>query len=50
MRIAHISDTHGTFLKIPKFTELVVHSGDIFPNANFFSTKQAESDFQKFWI
>lgn len=30
MRIVHVSDTHGTFMPLPK-ADLYVHSGDIYP-------------------
>lgn len=33
MKVVHISDTHGQFKAIPKFTDLVIHSGDILPDA-----------------
>lgn len=50
MRIAHISDTHGTFPKIPQFTDMIIHSGDIFPDSPRFMGKDIEAEWQKDWV
>lgn len=33
MRICHVSDTHGNFQRLTGAFDVVVHSGDFFPNA-----------------
>lgn len=51
MRILHISDTHGMFkplFHVSSAFDIVVHSGDIFPDFNGrFTARQAS---QEFWL
>lgn len=49
MIIAHISDTHGRFPKLPKKTELVVHTGDLIPNTSRGEVEK-EIPFQRRWM
>jgi Icc-related predicted phosphoesterase len=50
MRIAHVSDTHGSFPRIPPYTDLIIHSGDILPNAPRFMGKDLEAQWQMDWV
>lgn len=52
MRICHISDTHGTFPDLDNRFDIVVHSGDFFPNsyAIMRGDKVQEAVFQKLWL
>jgi Icc-related predicted phosphoesterase len=53
MRICHTSDTHGGFPKLHGPYDIVVHSGDFFPNSHALynnGDKQAEATFQSEWL
>lgn len=52
MRIMHISDTHGEFSELNGRFDIIVHSGDFFPNSkNLFSgNKKQEINFQENWL
>lgn len=51
MRICHISDTHGHFPKLFGRYDVVVHTGDLFPNSHFVYVDQAkERHFQLMWL
>ncbi len=50
-RICHVSDTHGFFPKLLGKFDMVVHSGDFFPNSQFvWSNKVREMEFQYQWL
>ncbi len=53
-RIAHLSDTHGTFPTLPDNVEIIVHTGDFYPDAprtfNGMSYKDNSIIFQTQWI
>ena len=48
MRILHISDTHSLLPKLKGNFDIVVHSGDIFPNFGYSIDK--EKEFQLRWL
>jgi len=56
MRIFHVSDNHGYFPKLPGDFDVVIHSGDFFPNHVFgpnrhrLSVLEEELSFQRRWI
>lgn len=52
MRLCHVSDTHGHFPTLYGRFDVVVHSGDFFPNSAHLSTgnKQLEMAFQLDWL
>lgn len=50
MRIIHVSDTHGNFPTIPSFSDIVVHSGDIFPDSPRFISHSDSALWQRNWI
>lgn len=52
MRICHISDTHGGFFPLYGRYDLVLHTGDFFPNspAVFTGNKTQEMVFQLQWL
>lgn len=53
MRLMHISDTHGGFPKLHKPFDIIVHSGDFFPNSHALynnGDKKAEAVFQSEWL
>ena len=52
MRICHISDTHGEFPILNNKFDVIVHSGDFFPNspAILFGSSGQEAEFQKDWL
>lgn len=52
MRICHISDTHGIFPDLNGRFDIIVHSGDFFPNSQAIinGNKIEESIFQKKWL
>ena len=47
MKICHISDTHGTFPNLHGNFDIIVHSGDLFPNSYNLPNKQKEAEYQK---
>jgi Icc-related predicted phosphoesterase len=49
MRIIHVSDTHGTFPKLPEGDALIVHSGDMLPNQTR-GNPEIEPQYQKNWL
>lgn len=49
MRVAHISDTHGTFPEIPEDVDLIVHSGDFLPNKTR-GLRDIEPKYQRNWL
>lgn len=49
VRIIHVSDTHGHFPALPKGGDLVVHSGDLCPNATR-GNLEIEPFFQQSWL
>jgi Icc-related predicted phosphoesterase len=48
MRLLHISDTHGTLPKLSTDADVIVHSGDLMPNAQ--RGGPYEADWQANWI
>ena len=52
MRVAHISDTHGDFPTILGKYDLIIHSGDFFPNSKalFSGKRKDEILFQENWL
>lgn len=52
MRLCHISDTHGTFPKLHGRYDIVLHTGDFFPNSHHVmqSNKTREMEFQLQWL
>lgn len=52
LRILHISDTHGKFPQLVGRFDVVVHTGDFFPNsvAVYSGNKTAEMLFQEEWL
>lgn len=52
MRICHISDTHGDFPKLYGRFDVIVHTGDLFPNSHnwMYSNKSLEMEFQLNWL
>src|ERR1700722_7487649 len=52
MRICHISDTHGSFPRLSGRYDIVLHTGDFFPNSTavFAGNKTAEMIFQDDWL
>jgi Icc-related predicted phosphoesterase len=49
MRIMHISDTHGRFPNLYGRYDVVVHTGDLFPNGDY-GNKNLEMAFQLQWL
>jgi Icc-related predicted phosphoesterase len=50
-RICHVSDTHGGFPRLHGRYDVVVHTGDFFPNSHHvFSNKNLEMAFQLQWL
>lgn len=49
MLILHTSDTHGYFPSIPTEAEVIVHSGDLCPNASR-GNREIEIPFQLEWL
>ena len=52
MRMLHISDTHGQLPELNGRFDIVVHSGDFFPNSKkiFSGNKKEEVSFQENWL
>lgn len=52
MRIMHISDTHGQFPRLYGRFDVIVHTGDLFPNSHHVSNrdKTKEMLFQHQWL
>jgi Icc-related predicted phosphoesterase len=51
MRIMHLSDTHGRFPRLYGRFDVVLHTGDLFPNSHHVgSNKNAEMGFQLQWL
>lgn len=57
LTICHISDSHGFLHKLPKQIDVIIHSGDLMPNArreNYHDANKSfptlESEYQKQWI
>lgn len=52
MRICHVSDTHGKFPKLYGRYDVIVHTGDLFPNSHhvFSGNKTMEMAFQLQWL
>lgn len=50
MKIAHISDTHGKFIKIPRFVDAIVHSGDICPDPPVYMDFNSTALWQENWL
>jgi Icc-related predicted phosphoesterase len=55
MRIWHVSDNHGYFPELQGEFDVVIHSGDLFPNHSFgpkrhWSIMEMEKAFQTDWI
>ncbi len=52
MRLIHVSDTHGGFPKLHGPCDIVVHSGDFFPNSHalYNGDKQEEAKYQSEWL
>jgi Icc-related predicted phosphoesterase len=52
MRLCHISDTHGGFPRLPGRYDVVIHTGDFFPNSRhvFTGNKTLEMVFQDDWL
>lgn len=51
MRILHLSDTHGNFPTLIGKFDIVIHSGDFFPNSQYvFSNRLREMEFQYQWL
>lgn len=51
LRLMHVSDTHGRFPRLYGRYDVVVHTGDLFPNSHFVGTnKNAEMAFQLQWL
>lgn len=51
LRICHISDTHGNFPKLKGNYDLIVHSGDFFPNYHVMNRNiTKEILFQREWL
>lgn len=55
MKVNHISDTHGYLPKLKGKFDMVIHTGDLFPNSpNFKSTdpdrNEKEAKFQEQWL
>jgi Icc-related predicted phosphoesterase len=48
LRIQHVSDTHGHFFDLHSGCDVVVHSGDLLPNAT--RGKPSECNFQLRWL
>lgn len=50
-RLCHVSDTHGYFPRLLGKFEIVVHSGDFFPNSQYvWTNKIKEMEFQYQWL
>lgn len=49
MRVLHLSDTHGTFPKLPKTAELILHTGDFCPNF-IVTDRVTEGELQADWL
>ena len=49
MRAVHVSDTHGTFPKLPKDADLVLHTGDFCPNFVVLD-RRVEAEQQEHWL
>lgn len=49
MKILHISDTHGGMPKLYDYGDVIVHSGDMMPNASF-GIRPIELAFQQRWV
>lgn len=47
--IIHVSDNHSAFLPLPEIGDLIVHSGDMLPNASR-GNKNIEYQFQTNWV
>src|SRR5713226_6349793 len=52
MRLMHVSDTHGGFPRLHGRFDLVIHSGDFFPNSHHVlqANKTREMSFQLQWL
>jgi Icc-related predicted phosphoesterase len=52
MRIMHVSDTHGELPELIGRFDIIVHSGDFFPNSKkvFSKNKKEEISFQENWL
>lgn len=52
MRIMHVSDTHGRFPRLYGRYDVIVHTGDLFPNSHHVSTgnRVQEAIFQHNWL
>jgi Icc-related predicted phosphoesterase len=49
MKILHISDTHGSFPKLDTEGDIIVHSGDFFPNSQYYHMPLVEAEVQAQW-
>jgi len=49
VKAVHISDTHGTFPKLPKDAEAVLHTGDFCPNF-IVTDHEMEAHLQRDWL
>ena len=49
MKFSHISDTHAGFKKLSSETNIVIHSGDMLPNAPYYDLDRIK-EFQYFWM
>lgn len=50
MRVTHISDTHGAFPNLKNNNDIIIHSGDIFPDPPRLFDKQTNALWQENWI
>lgn len=52
LRIMHVSDTHGNFPRLYGKFDVIVHTGDLFPNSHhvFNGNRAAEAAFQEQWL
>lgn len=51
MRICHVSDTHGKFPRLYGRYDVIVHTGDLFPNSHHvYNDKPKEMSFQYQWL
>lgn len=49
MIICHLSDTHSQFPEIPSEAEIIVHSGDLFPNCSS-DDPVRQREYQRLWL
>jgi len=50
MKIQHLSDTHSYFPNIADDVDIVVHTGDFFPNKYYGNRNNLDADFQSHWL